>query len=57
VIVGYGGLIHKTGLNTSTAPLLGLLITLMGVSLLANTGLYVAGRKMAPWYEARRAAA
>jgi ABC-type nitrate/sulfonate/bicarbonate transport system permease component len=57
VIVGYGGLIHKTGLNTSTAPLLGLLITLMGVSLLANTGLHVAGRKMAPWYEARRAAA
>lgn len=54
VIVGYGGLIHKTGLSTSTAPLLGLLITLMAVSLLANTGLYVAGRKMAPWYEARR---
>jgi hypothetical protein len=27
----------------------------MMVSLLANTGLYVAGRRMAPWYEERRA--
>jgi ABC-type nitrate/sulfonate/bicarbonate transport system permease component len=54
VIVGYGGLIHKTGLNMSTAPLLGLLITLMGVSLLANATLHVAGRRLAPWYEERR---
>jgi ABC-type nitrate/sulfonate/bicarbonate transport system permease component len=53
VIVGYGGLIHKTGLSTSTAPLLGLLITLMVVSMLANTTLYVAGRRLAPWYEER----
>lgn len=57
VIVGYGGLIHKTGLSTSTAPLLGLLITLMAVSLLANTGLYVAGRRLAPWYAERTSAA
>jgi ABC-type nitrate/sulfonate/bicarbonate transport system permease component len=57
VIVGYGGLIHKTGLSTSTAPLLGLLITLMAVSMLANTALSVAGRRMAPWYEKRRASA
>jgi len=57
VIVGYGGLVHKTGLNTSTAPLLGLLITLMVVTMGANTGLYVAGRRLAPWYEARRASA
>jgi ABC-type nitrate/sulfonate/bicarbonate transport system permease component len=54
VIVGYGGLIHKTGLNMSTAPLLGLLITLMVVSLLANTALRVAGRRLAPWYEEQR---
>ncbi|MEI8188338.1 MAG: ABC transporter permease subunit, partial [candidate division NC10 bacterium] len=53
VIVGYGGLIHKTGLSTSTAPLLGLLITLMVVSMLANTALRVAGRRLAPWYEER----
>jgi len=54
VIVGYGGLIHKTGLNMSTAPLLGLLITLMVVSLLATTALRMAGRRLAPWYEERR---
>jgi len=54
VIVGYGGLIHKTGLNMSTAPLLGLLITLMAVSLLANAALRMAGRRLAPWYEERR---
>jgi len=57
VIVGYGGLIHKTGLSTSTAPLLGLLITLMAVSMVANTTLYVAGRWLAPWYEERTAPA
>jgi ABC-type nitrate/sulfonate/bicarbonate transport system permease component len=57
VIVGYGGLIHKTGLSTSTAPLLGLLITLMVVSMLANTTLYVAGRRLAPWYRERTSAA
>jgi ABC-type nitrate/sulfonate/bicarbonate transport system permease component len=56
VIVGYGGLIHRTGLNMSTAPLLGLLITLMAVSMLANTALGAAGRRLAPWYEERRAA-
>jgi ABC-type nitrate/sulfonate/bicarbonate transport system permease component len=54
VIVGYGGLIHKTGLLTSTAPLLGLLITLMAVSILANSALRTAGRRLAPWYEERR---
>jgi NitT/TauT family transport system permease protein/sulfonate transport system permease protein len=54
VIVGYGGLIHRTGLDMSTAPLLGLLITLMGVSLLATTLLRAAGRHLAPWYEERR---
>jgi NitT/TauT family transport system permease protein len=57
VIVGYGGLIHKTGLNMSTAPLLGLLITLMVVSLLATTALRMAGRRLAPWYEERRSPA
>lgn len=54
VIVGYGGLIHKTGLNMSTAPLLGLLITLMAVSLLANTLLRMTGQRLAPWYEEQR---
>jgi ABC-type nitrate/sulfonate/bicarbonate transport system permease component len=57
VIVGYGGLIHKTGLLVSTAPLLGLLLTLMGISILANWILYLVGRWLAPWYEERTAPA
>src|SRR3974377_1827707 len=50
VIVGYGGLIHKTGLQASTAPLLGLLLTLMVVSIVANTTLRLVGRPRAPCY-------
>ena len=57
VIVGYGGLIHKTGLQASTAPLLGLLLTLMVVSMLANTTLRLVGRRLAPWYHERSAVA
>jgi ABC-type nitrate/sulfonate/bicarbonate transport system permease component len=57
VIVGYGGLIHKTGLQASTAPLLGLLLTLMVVSVLANTTLRLVGRRLAPWYDERSAVA
>jgi len=57
VIVGYGGLIHKTGLLVSTAPLLGLLLTLMVVSILANWILRLVGRWLAPWYEERTALA
>ena len=53
VIVGYGGLIHTTGLQASTAPLLGLLLTLMVVSILANTALRLVGKRLAPWYEER----
>ena len=56
VIVGYGGLIHKTGLQASTAPLLGLLLTLMVVSIAANTTLRLVGRQLAPWYDERSAA-
>lgn len=57
VIVGYGGLIHKTGLQASTAPLLGLLLTLMVVSIVANTTLRLVGRQLAPWYDERSAVA
>ncbi len=53
VIVGYGGLIHKTGLHVSTAPLLGLLLTLMAVSVVSNSLLRMAGDWLAPWYKAR----
>ena len=57
VIVGYGGLIHKTGLLVTTAPLLGLLLTLMVVSVVANWILRLAGKRLAPWYEERTSAA
>jgi len=57
VIVGYGGLVHKTGLDVSTAPLLGLLLSLMAVSLFSNWLLRLAGEWLAPWYKARTAAA
>ncbi len=57
VIVGYGGLIHKTGLDVSTAPLLGLLLTLMAVNILSTWLLRLAGDWLAPWYKARTAPA
>jgi ABC-type nitrate/sulfonate/bicarbonate transport system permease component len=57
VIVGYGGLIHRTGLHVSTAPLLGLLLTLMLVSIVSNWMLRRAGDRLAPWYRERTAPA
>jgi ABC-type nitrate/sulfonate/bicarbonate transport system permease component len=56
VIVGYGGLIHNAGIATSTAPLLGLLFTLMVVGIVASWLLRRAGARIAPWYEDRAAA-
>lgn len=53
IIVGYGGLVYNTGLLVSTAPMLGLLFTLMLVGLVANRALRWAGRAIAPWYEER----
>jgi ABC-type nitrate/sulfonate/bicarbonate transport system permease component len=55
VIVGYGGLIHKTGLDVSTAKLLGLLLTLMLVSIGSTWLLRRAGDRLAPWYRQRTA--
>lgn len=54
VIIGYGGLVHRSGLSVDTAPLLSLLITLMIVSLSLNWALEAAGRRVAPWYEQQR---
>jgi ABC-type nitrate/sulfonate/bicarbonate transport system permease component len=54
VIIGYGGLIHRSGLLIETGPLLGLLLTLMIVSLLFNWLLRESGRRLAPWYEQQR---
>jgi ABC-type nitrate/sulfonate/bicarbonate transport system permease component len=54
VIIGYGGLVHRSGLSVDTAPLLSLLITLMIVSLSLNWLLKTAGHYLAPWYEQQR---
>lgn len=55
VIVGYGGLIHQTGLSVDTGPVLCLLISLMVASLALDAGLRGAGHWVAPWYEGQRA--
>ena len=57
VILGYGGLIHQTGMMADTEPLIGLLVTLMIVSVLATWLLRVVGNKVAPSYEQRIAGA
>lgn len=51
VIVGYGALIHKSGLDISTAPLLALLVTLMIVSMAISALLRAGGQWIAPWYD------
>jgi ABC-type nitrate/sulfonate/bicarbonate transport system permease component len=55
IIVGYGGLIYRAGYSLTTAPLLGLLLTLMMVSITANAILQRIARALAPWYEERLA--
>lgn len=57
IIVGYGGMIYRSGLTASTAPLLGLLVTLMLVGVTANALLRAGARRVAPWYEDRVAPA
>jgi ABC-type nitrate/sulfonate/bicarbonate transport system permease component len=57
IIVGYGGLIYRSGLAMSTAPLLALLVTLMLVGVTANALLRRGARMIAPWYEERVASA
>jgi ABC-type nitrate/sulfonate/bicarbonate transport system permease component len=54
VIVGYGALIHRSGLSIETGTLLSLLLSLVIVSLLCNWLLRAAGRRLAPWYEQQR---
>lgn len=56
VIVGYGGLIFDTGLSISTAPLMAYLVMLMIVSIGLTSVLRLAGRRVAPWYEAKLSA-
>ena len=54
VIIGYGALMHRSGLSLDTGQLLGLLITLMLVSLFFNWLLGATGRWLAPWYDQQR---
>ena len=51
IILGYGGLIYRAGYALTTAPLLGLLLTLMLVGMAANAVLQRSARALAPWYE------
>jgi ABC-type nitrate/sulfonate/bicarbonate transport system permease component len=53
VIIGYGGLIHQTGLMPDTAPLIALLISLMVLSLGATWALRRIGERLSPGYEHR----
>jgi ABC-type nitrate/sulfonate/bicarbonate transport system permease component len=57
IILGYGGLIYRAGYSLTTAPLLGLLLTLMLVGVAANAALDWTARALAPWYEERVAPA
>ena len=53
IILGFGGLIYQSGQESSTASLLGLLMTLMFFSAGANHLLRVGGDRLAPWYNQR----
>jgi ABC-type nitrate/sulfonate/bicarbonate transport system permease component len=55
ILVGFGDLIHNTGLDLSTAPLLSLLLALMIVSMGANALFEWAGGRLAPWYSQKTA--
>lgn len=57
VIIGYGALMHRTGLSLDTGPLLAMLLTLMIVSLFFNWLLGAVGRYLAPWYDQQRVVA
>jgi ABC-type nitrate/sulfonate/bicarbonate transport system permease component len=54
VVVGYGALIHNSGLSVSTAPLLGLLLLLMLIGIGVTWALRRVSSLIAPWYEDRR---
>jgi ABC-type nitrate/sulfonate/bicarbonate transport system permease component len=53
VILGFGGLVHQTGLQADTAPLISLLIALMILSVGATWLLRVVGEFVSPGYEQR----
>lgn len=53
VILGFGGLVHQTGLQADTAPLISLLIALMALSVGATWLLRVVSEFVSPGYEQR----
>ncbi len=50
IVVGFGELLHLSGLYLSTASLMGLLFLLMIVGITINYGLEAALKLIAPWY-------
>jgi ABC-type nitrate/sulfonate/bicarbonate transport system permease component len=55
VIVGFGGVVYNTGLEVSTAPVMGSLVTIMVVGVTLTELLKWIARRTAPWYEERQA--
>jgi ABC-type nitrate/sulfonate/bicarbonate transport system permease component len=53
VIVGFGKLLHDTGFDLSTAPMLGLLLLIAAVGIAANMILDTLARVLAPWSAAQ----
>ncbi len=51
IIVGFGGIVYNAGLEISTAPLIGTLLTIMVVGVVLTEILKALGRFTAPWYE------
>lgn len=54
VIVGFGGVVYNAGVEISTVPLIGALLTIMVVGVALTETLKWLGRKTAPWYEERQ---
>lgn len=54
VIVGFGGAVYNAGLEITTAPLMGTLLTIMVAGVVLTEALKWLGRRTAPWYDDRR---
>jgi len=54
VIVGFGGVVYNAGVEISTVPLIGALLTIMVVGVALTEMLKWLGRRTAPWYEERQ---
>ena len=54
VIVGFGGVVYNSGMETSTVSLLGALVTIMLVGVALTEALKWFGRRTAPWYADRQ---